>query len=742
MTKRQWLIPLFLLFLAACKPAGAPTSPPPPATPPKSDNPAPSFTMPEVVPGPVRECIEEEIGPDNWGPISSGQRQPDSYEASLIEACLEAYHGEADAPPPPDDQPPPPPGDQPPPPPGEGSPSLPIMALDTTSPLPESPEGKFITAELGPVTLKTYSPVTLTFLENSTNIYIYATNNGNETVTVQGPRGWEVEIEVLKSGPPAPKHFFEFSPLPVEIAPGETVTFEFMTTRGEPEIETSFPFTLLESGQQAEIRIQIHSEEPQFGDLSAQLPYSAAIEGRVTTADGAPLEHAEVTAYALGNIDLGRGETDNEGRFYLTVPSSDDLRAVLGERPLPYTTVGYTLQINAKGYTPALVSGIEIPRGETATIEATVQPVEARDYTLIAELHTDGAYGYWWLLPLPGFETFAAVQGRHPPELNVPGHIIGFTLQGEELWRFPTANECWGFDVSIEGMIAAGCHDGSVYLLDSEGNLRWEFRSNGMNRWVRFSPDGRTLLTGPGQRGDVVMLDVESGQPLWESDPQLNLGWLRNAVWSPDGERVLTGHGGGVIVMFNRQGELLWRTSIGEFPMVLEMDEAYNSYMAGKSRELFSFDGEGNLRWRERITTHVVTAGANNMDAAGERIAMGTVSGQILAYDRQGDLLWQNQLGGELQGHNALDMTPNGEFILAGSAGERGNDGYLSLFNTDGGLVWREQYPDGRDLGTVPAPYEYDHNHRGAITVAISDDGRYLVAGFGDSTIRIFELAP
>ena len=503
-----------------------------------------------------------------------------------------------------------------------------------------------------------------------------------------------------------------------------------------------FPFTLVESGQQAEITIRVIFEDSSTGTWEEKLPYSAAIEGRLTTAEGTPLAHADVFAYALGSLELGRGETDGQGRFYLTVPSSDDLRAVLGERPLPYPVVGYTLWATAKGYTPAVAGDIELPRGKILTVNMSVRPVETREYKLIGELHTDGPYGYWWLLPLPGFERLVAVQGRHPPELNVPGHIIGLTVQGEALWRFPTANECWGFDVSVDGLIAAGCHDGSVYLLDAEGNLRWEYHAKDMNRWVRFSPDGRALITGPGENGEVVLLDVESGRPLWEIGPRPELGWLRNAVWSPDGERVLTGFSGGMIVMFTRQGEQLWQASIGEFPMVMEMDANGNSYMAGKSRELFSFDGDGNLRWRRRTVNHIVLAGSNNMDAAGKHIAVGTVSGRILAYNPQGELLWENELGGELQGHNALDMTPDGRFILVGSAGERGHDGFLSLFNADGGLVWRAQYPDGRDQGTVPAPYAYDHNHRGAITVAISDDARYLAAGFGDSTIRIFELSP
>lgn len=172
--------------------------------------------------------------------------------------------------------------------------------------------------------------------------------------------------------------------------------------------------------------------------------------------------------------------------------------------------------------------------------------------------------------------------------------------------------------------------------------------------------------------------------------------------------------------------------------MVFEMDADYNVYAAGKNRELLSFDAQGALRWRRRIGTHVVTAGANSMSADGSRVAVGTVSGWVQVYESGGDLLWQRRLPGNLQGHNALDMTPDGEFIVVGSAGDLGQDGYVTLYNRDGAVLWQTRSPDLRDQGTVAYPYEYNHNHRGVITVAVSDDARYIVAGYGDSTLRVF----
>ena len=129
-------------------------------------------------------------------------------------------------------------------------------------------------------------------------------------------------------------------------------------------------------------------------------------------------------------------------------------------------------------------------------------------------------------------------------------------------------------------------------------------------------------------------------------------------------------------------------------------------------------------------------------DNAGDRFAHGTVGGVLQVFDQTGAMVWQRRLGGVLLGHNALDMTSDGSLIVAGSAGETGRDGYLELFDRNGALLWQTRHGDGRDAGTIPMPYSIDHNQRGVISVAISDDGRRIVAGYGDSTIRIFERRP
>jgi WD40 repeat protein len=250
-----------------------------------------------------------------------------------------------------------------------------------------------------------------------------------------------------------------------------------------------------------------------------------------------------------------------------------------------------------------------------------------------------------------------------------------------------------------------------------------------MNREVELDPTAKKLFTGPYLGADAALLNIVTGKALWTYRGAQQ--WLRNSRFSPNGKRIVAGFSGGKLVMFSNRGQVIWEKYIGEFPLTLEIDSQYNVYAAGKNRELFSYDGTGKLRWRCRIANHVVTAGSNNMSQDGSLIAFGTVGGMIYAFDSDGEIRWRRRLipDAVLLGHNALDVTPDGKWIAAGTAGE---NRYVLLYNDKGTLVWSQKFNDWRD------PSLYDHNQTGAITVAISDDASLIAAGFGDSVLRFF----
>jgi len=304
------------------------------------------------------------------------------------------------------------------------------------------------------------------------------------------------------------QHFFELNPFPTEIAPGDTVIFEFMIAPARKGI-TSITFTYIETGEQASLTIELTNGPP-----TQPLPFHAAIQGQVTTSDGTPLVDQEVIVYLAINMAIDfRTRTDHQGRYYLEAPLIDDIRQMLGTRPLPYTQIGYTLIVAREGYKPEYREHVD-PTSR-ATVNFSLEPVATRSYRLTGEHTFNAPHGYFWIVQGPGFEQLFAVQGRHPPELRVPGHIIAIDRQGNEQWRQPTGDECWGFDVSIYGTVAAGCHDSKVYLRNASGNIYATIATDQMDRAVRFSPDGQTLVTGPLANNDAALLDVRTGNMLW-----------------------------------------------------------------------------------------------------------------------------------------------------------------------------------------------------------------------------------
>ncbi len=590
--------------------------------------------------------------------------------------------------------------------------------------------------DVGPVTLTTYSPVVIPGIEYTTNVYFTARNNGSQRVTLV----FTSLQEIAENNKDWMIHFFAFFPVDPEgigLNPGQEATLEFLlTNEGEANVTLPFRFKIKETGEQATFYLNVKSSKsPSFRDL----PLNATVKGRITTGANQAMANTDVRLYSYNGRDSLNATTDSQGNYSITCPAMEEIEAVFASRPLPYHTLGYFVLVDKEGYSLGYKGDIKPSRGGNVTADLSIERVNLRSYQKIGELKTETPHGYWWLYPNADFTRFAAVQGRHPASLNVPGHILMTDLSGTELWRHVTDDECWGVDFHTNGLISAGSHDGTVYMVNSSGNPLWTVSAGLMVREVEFSPDGNYLFTGPYGGYDSALVTAGTGGIVWGQ----NVGqWLRHSRFSPDGKRIIAGFSGGRLDMMTDTGALLWTAYIGEFPMVLEIDQEYNIYAGGKNREIFSYDASGNLRWRRRIANHSPSDGSVHICDDGSYIAFGTVGAHAIAISKNGDVLWQRPLPGNLQGHNAFNMTPDGNWILVGTAGEVGQSGSLVLMDKNGSKLWSHESQDRRDTGEISYPYEYDHNHRGAITVAVSDDAKYLVAGYGDSTIRIFKLDP
>ncbi len=606
-----------------------------------------------------------------------------------------------------------------------------------------SPPDAPVTLNLGLVAISTFNPVTtVSTLENSTTLYFTATNRDTRALTVQ----FTSFTEVRSARPNWMYDFYQFLGFAVPtaatsltLAPGEAKTFTYFLTNDLREndpvqsVELPFRFRVVETGEAGTLPITVVADG-RFGNTS-----SATVAGRVTTADGAAIANATVTvSLAFRERSRALTTTDAEGRFSVPVTSLDEIRTMAGARPLPYRSLEYFVTAEASGYAMSYRGGITPATGETTALEFALTPAaETASYTLTGERPTNGNVGYWWLKFAGQNDRVIAVQGEHPPARNQPGHIIAVDLGGNEIWRVPTADECWGLDVSPDGLTtAATCHDGVLYLVGDRGQLlhRVQLAPPGdYNGEAKFSPDGQLVFAGWGNGFKVV--NVQSGTVAWQSSsqpPGEQVGSYR-ARWSADGQRVVTGFAGPLAV-FTRGGQRLWTGNLGSSPLLLEMDAAYNVYAAGKSNELFAWDANGALRWRYRLSA-TSNAATRGLSSDGQLLVLPVFDGMLDAFAPDGTIRWKRFIppvtGPQFTfgpGHNALTMQADGSRIVVGT-----NSNQLLVYDRQGTLLWShvaDQVPGQVANAGLPYP--------GINTVAIASDGQYIAAGYRDNVIRIF----
>ncbi len=611
-----------------------------------------------------------------------------------------------------------------------------------------------VTSTAGGVEFSTASPLALE-LEDAVRVEVSAINTTAEARTVELV-GLDFDWVSQPSNPSRRWYMqlFQMNSNQLEIAAGATAVFAWhidpdgdLDERGEqPIMRPKFRV----GDDTASLDINFTSNNV-FGDLSKMgLAADAVVFGVVADADGVPVSDADVTAYVFSLKErVVQTRTDGQGRFSICVPSSDTYESRIGSRVSGYQLATY-LSVRTEGGYGFATLALE---GDSETrLDVTLDDVTPKDLAVASELRLPTNHGWFWIRQTEG--GFAAVEGRHPPELRKPGSLALIDSDGELTLQATLGDECWGFDVSVNGDLAAGCHDGSITVWDAEGSQKWSRSSQKSKasyaRWVRFSPDGTKLLVGP--LDDVAeMVDVESGETLWGYTPKPRdvspmPEHLRNGIFSADGSRVLVALAGGWIASIEvSTGDLQWEGSfMGEFPLAMEVDDEGVLYAVGKSREVFAFDTSGNVKWRVPMYEAVSTASET---ALLDGLFIGhTVNGSVYAIDTEtGTLAWWRKVGNgdgfkefvETSGHNSLDVDPVNGLIAHGEVIDQrdGGGSRVSVYTRNGVLVATMYFSDERET----AGETVDHQIRGVQSLAFDRAGR-LGAAFGDGFLRILEL--
>ncbi len=293
---------------------------------------------------------------------------------------------------------------------------------------------------------------------------------------------------------------------------------------------------------------------------------------------------------------------------------------------------------------------------------------------------------------------------------------------------------------------------------------------------VAFSPDGRLAVSGSadyGPKGDVILRlwDVESGRQLRSLPGHNHI--VQGVAFSPDGHQVLAACAG--VPGPKRIG--LWDTETGQLVR-------YFSERVGVTSVAFSPDGRR------------VISGNSGFVYKYDR--------WVLDPQRCLLRLWDVETGREIRqfkGHsgpvNSVAFAPDGRYVLSGSGGRHGGDGVFVETDDNTVRLWDAETgrelcrfnpgqrvasvaftPDGRfivsgggdgppdlRLWELPEPLRrtaapqtsakgalavpeilnevrrFEGSHASAITcIAISTDGRRLLSGSNDATVRLWDV--
>ncbi len=438
------------------------------------------------------------------------------------------------------------------------------------------------------------------------------------------------------------------------------------------------------------------------------------------------ISNASVAAILPSGIEQLNAKQQKED-YLLDLPSGDYLEQVANEYKIDQTSTGYLLRTTASGYKSYFESDFLPKTGDSKKTIALEPLQKIGKYKLTKTV--ESGYSIWWIKASADNKLIAFSQGAHEnPGEEPPGRtkVILTDNKGEVLWERETGGECWGLDISPDGQyVAAGCHDGKIYVWDKEGNEIWEY-GNGEGtrvRWVKFSPDGRQLLSGPvdNRPEQSGLFDVETGNLIWSF---FTGDYLREGRFSADGSVVYLASANGILhALDTSTGGLKWLGSGGYYiPFMLGIaDKEGLAIASGKGRAFTALDLKtGERRW-QTIVDQTITAG--KMAADGSVVAS-TVGGMAYGLSEDGEFIWARQYGGA--GHNGVCYTRNGKYSLFGGPNP-------TLFDRSGNVLWQRE--PGKEI-KMTGPVERDN---GGNVVWLSDDASILVVGQGDGDIQFYQ---
>ncbi|MBC8417953.1 MAG: hypothetical protein H8E10_05105 [Desulfobacterales bacterium] len=535
----------------------------------------------------------------------------------------------------------------------------------------------------------------------------------------------------------------------IHIGSGEQGDLKYMwstvySSSAATEVEASFTYKVTSEQHSSSETFTVNVVAYPKISESGYSEGSARVTGTITDAvTGDPISDADVMLWLGYTIRITPYDmlemSDSQGAYEVGCWDIDTLNTHYGSY---FTLPGYTLIVQKAGYETYVHNQYVLPRnGSPATVNISLTPLtNPPDYTLTWETAL-ASPGVWEIAVTDAWDRFAVAMGKHPDSDDpdtLPATIPFIDGEGNILWSKSLSDESWSIDVTGDGSYVA-CNSHSIneplnysYLWDAGGNEVWKKSlGRGLGGDINFSPGYQYIATGPSEDGTrLVLYNTLAGTEKWKNDMGGN--FVRVTVFSRDGQNVFAG---GLPYLFTLDGDLVWRSYISYTPWVISLNtDESRIFIPDKGDCLSMFDGDGKLLWRKE--QKVITYGG--MSADGSVVVILTTYGYVFCYNGEGEFQWCSYLRGKgasltagAGGHNAVDVTPDGKYIVVG-----GTNYSTVLYDSDGNLLWRHMGSKEYTPGLIGGGMK-----QSVMAVRISDNARKIVSGYGYSDPRLSYFA-
>lgn len=267
----------------------------------------------------------------------------------------------------------------------------------------------------------------------------------------------------------------------------------------------------------------------------------------------------------------------------------------------------------------------------------------------------------------------------------------------EYIWNFKTKGRVYditfGHIPNNLSMILAGSEDGSLYCVEHDNSVRWNFISpfgrNGEVRgvFVDKRQDNNVFLASADNSLYKVSID---GVPLWNFTHSASLLYVVVGYTTNGEQIIIAGTEDHKILALNSCGNMLWQCNVGGRVRAL----SFYANICGRPCVVAGSDdcgvyiidcSTGTIENSFRTPHYVLVVNVQDINSDGVvEILTGNENGHLHVYSLDGSLLWRFETGSWVAALDVFEGTNGEKEIILGS-----QDNNIYALDNNGAILWQ-----------------------------------------------------